>query len=626
MLFEPVSAAAALPTPSRDRLKPLRAGILNLWQYEDQIFRFHDGRLILRGENGTGKSKALELLLPFLLDADLRPHRLDPFAGTARKMRWNLLEDGRHDSRVGYVWLELGRLTEDGEPVFVTLGCGLRASQRVDKVDSWYFVSSRRIGADGGISLFTEGRQPLSPKQLGEELGDGGAVFAQAAEYRERVDQVLYGLGGDRFDAMVHLLLQLRRPHLSEKLDPARLSELLSESLPPVDEGLVDQLAQGYERLEHEERALRRLEDAAAAVEDFLGVYRDAARGVTRHAAQRLRSGESHWKKTQREHTETGEEAARVGETLRGQEARLDELVEEIAAARGEMRALEQSEAMRAAEALRAKADRVAELERGAVDARRDAERAEQAARRLESEHDAARQRAEAARARVEEPRRRADRAAREAGLEAAYAGAVEGLDAERGELVSGEAVFGKTASGALRAAVDSRRADVAELRGLEKAAIEAATRHARAEDARRVADAEHDAASERRAAAAERLDGARERLAQDVETWLESLEELRLDDADRDALTRALERLVGDEEEKAALDGLAQDGLAPDGVAPDEAVPLGETVRRRATAQRDALVRERAGVEHELARLDAERVEVEATRERIAAARELGP
>jgi hypothetical protein len=39
------------------------------------------GRMILRGTNGSGKSRALEMLLPFLLDADRR--RMDA-TGAAR--------------------------------------------------------------------------------------------------------------------------------------------------------------------------------------------------------------------------------------------------------------------------------------------------------------------------------------------------------------------------------------------------------------------------------------------------------------------------------------------------------------------------------------------------------------
>ena len=36
------------------RWKPLRAGIFNIWEYDDQVFDFGDGRLVIRG-NQTGK-------------------------------------------------------------------------------------------------------------------------------------------------------------------------------------------------------------------------------------------------------------------------------------------------------------------------------------------------------------------------------------------------------------------------------------------------------------------------------------------------------------------------------------------------------------------------------------------
>ena len=47
---------------------PTRCGIINLWDYRDEEFVFADGRLVLRGPNGSGKTKALEVLFPFVLD------------------------------------------------------------------------------------------------------------------------------------------------------------------------------------------------------------------------------------------------------------------------------------------------------------------------------------------------------------------------------------------------------------------------------------------------------------------------------------------------------------------------------------------------------------------------------
>ena len=88
--------------PGRWRLH--RAGLIGLYEYEDETFEFEHGRLLLRGPNGSGKSKALELLLPLLLDGELRAERLDPFGGRGRSMRWNLIGD--QESRAPAVGLQ----------------------------------------------------------------------------------------------------------------------------------------------------------------------------------------------------------------------------------------------------------------------------------------------------------------------------------------------------------------------------------------------------------------------------------------------------------------------------------------------------------------------------------------
>ena len=100
-----------LPAPSSERWKPLRAGLVDMFYYDQEEFWFHDGRLLLRGNNGTGKSKVLALMLPFLLDGDLAPHRVEPDGDRQKRMEWNLLLGGKHPSseRLGYTWLEFGR-------------------------------------------------------------------------------------------------------------------------------------------------------------------------------------------------------------------------------------------------------------------------------------------------------------------------------------------------------------------------------------------------------------------------------------------------------------------------------------------------------------------------------------
>src|ERR1700756_3614033 len=95
-------------TAMGDRFKPSRAGVINVWDYVDEEWAFADGRLALRGHNGSGKTKALEVLFPFVLDGVADSRRLDPFSGENRTMKSNLLYRGQ-ESEYGYVWMEFGR-------------------------------------------------------------------------------------------------------------------------------------------------------------------------------------------------------------------------------------------------------------------------------------------------------------------------------------------------------------------------------------------------------------------------------------------------------------------------------------------------------------------------------------
>src|SRR5215475_7905912 len=129
----------ALPMPTRVRWQPLRTGLVELFLYDSEEFWFRDGHLLLRGNNGTGKSKVLSLTLPFLLDAQIKPSRIEPDGDGGKRMSWNLLM-GQHSRRMGYAWLELGRLADNGLPHYLTLGAGLLAVEGRPQVDAWYFI------------------------------------------------------------------------------------------------------------------------------------------------------------------------------------------------------------------------------------------------------------------------------------------------------------------------------------------------------------------------------------------------------------------------------------------------------------------------------------------------------
>lgn len=165
------------------RFAPTRAGIIGLWDYADEEFVFADGWLVWRGPNGSGKTKALESLFPFLFDGNISPRRLNPFASVDRTMKSNLLFRGRENG-LGYVWMEFG----DGRR-FVTVGIGLRANKFQDTPKRWHFVADGRVGVDFGL-IDAEDRV-CNRKELIAQLPDG-TVTDQPREYRERVNAALF--------------------------------------------------------------------------------------------------------------------------------------------------------------------------------------------------------------------------------------------------------------------------------------------------------------------------------------------------------------------------------------------------------------------------------------------------
>lgn len=300
------------------RWKPARAGILNIWEYDDQTFDFGDGRLVLRGRNGSGKSNALAMLFPFLLDGVMSAARMDPMGG-ARSMKSLLLgrddNDGggyQHDSGTGYVWMEFERDDERR-----TVGAGAAATVHRD-ADIWFFVTDERVG--DGFEL-TAGDVPLGRRQLAERLGNA-AVFSTAEEYRQAVDRDLLGLGPARYRSLVDLLLTLRRPHLAGKLDTDHLSATLTAGLGELDPSLIDDVAHSFDDLDAMQQELEGLAASLDAVERFLPVYREHLTAIARARADAVVSTAGELARVEREQRTTNVrlDNARAAEKAAGDE------------------------------------------------------------------------------------------------------------------------------------------------------------------------------------------------------------------------------------------------------------------------------------------------------------------
>ncbi|MEU4827139.1 TIGR02680 family protein [Actinomadura sp. NPDC023710] len=475
------------------RWQPTRAGILNVWRYYDEVFEFHRGRLLLRGPNGSGKSKVLELLLPYLLDASLKPNRLSTFGGSERTMHWNLMGDGHTGStRVGYVWLEFAHPGGDGEePSWFTCGARLQATVNTKSVTAAYFTSGQRVGGHGGLSLTGENGQPLTRAALDEALGTLGMVHGAADEYRTAVRRTLYrGLTEQRYDALLTALRQLRTPKLSERLDPGLLSQLLSSALPPLGEGEIHEIAEGFERLDRQREELRRLDEHVAEAGRLAARQRTYAQRVLRAAAASLISATTTMDRLTGTARVDKEKQARAVAEHAASSARLEteEHREQTLGARIE--GLLASPAYQAGHELDELRENARKAEDASGEARKIAERHAADARRRREEAEQAASDASHRRALTEKAREEAARAAERAGFAAAHQ---EAADCLAPLVRSPSTVDPDDAAGAtsrarelLRAATTSREKQIAEVRK----AIEA---HERARERRAEAEAERD-------------------------------------------------------------------------------------------------------------------------------------
>ncbi len=229
--------------------------------------------MVLRGPNGSGKTKALEVLFPFVLDGRIEPRRLNPFASEERTMKSNLLYRGQES---GYAYVLDSRVpsaddaSPDGAGEVVTVGAGLHAQRQNDRVTRWYFVVDGQVGRDFGL-LGADDR-PLTKRQLAEQIGSA-AITDRPVEHRAAIDNRLFGLGLERFEQLLTLVLTLRRPQLAKNLDPKGLSRALSDGLRPLDDSLIQEAAHSFGDMENVQRTLAGLVQADAAAAAFLAGY-----------------------------------------------------------------------------------------------------------------------------------------------------------------------------------------------------------------------------------------------------------------------------------------------------------------------------------------------------------------
>ena len=328
MVLLEASDTLSAPGQTSDRWRLCRAGIVNVYQYENEVLHFSGGRLLLRGVNGSGKSTAMNMLLPFLLTT--RQRGIDA-AGEQVGILKSWMLEGRDDPQpVGYLWIEFERRGE-----YLTCGCGIKANRTSDNVTTWWFVTAKRPGIDFGLV----GRENivLTADRLRGVLEDR-AVYSerQRRDYRREIEHRLFG--GASIDQHIDLIHLVRDPRVGDRID-IELPKRLVDALPQLSEQALAEAAQPLDDLEEHRRNVTALERTVVAIDGLLDVYRSYCasdlhqrmnEGADRLDALRRRARDK--KKAQRAAEEAEAEVGQLDDEIAHLEREIKRLGNEIAA------------------------------------------------------------------------------------------------------------------------------------------------------------------------------------------------------------------------------------------------------------------------------------------------------
>ncbi|MBH5319028.1 TIGR02680 family protein [Paenibacillus sp. GSMTC-2017] len=251
------------------RWKPHRVILFNYWYFNYEEYYFKNGRLLLRGHNGAGKSIAMNTLFTFMLDGNKDPKRLDPFESSDRKFYDILLGEESLNKdiieRIGYVVIEY-KLTNTEQ--YITTGFGLHSKRKNRRLeDAWGFVihdRSRRIGrGTNPISLYkvevldgSPEQIPLNRKEITAVIRESGTVV-DSKEYAELINKQLFKFPDvTGLKLFTDVLVRLKSPKLTKGGGPDDLKETLNESLPPLSDQELSALTTTVEAQDQTQREI----------------------------------------------------------------------------------------------------------------------------------------------------------------------------------------------------------------------------------------------------------------------------------------------------------------------------------------------------------------------------------
>lgn len=253
--------------------KVSKIGLLNFWLYDEEEYEFYDGKLLLRGSNGSGKTVTMQSFIPLILDGNKSPKRLDTFGGNDKHIEYYILGDDK-DASTGYLYMEFYDSEKDK---YVTIGMGLSA-KKGRPVEFFGFALKDGTRIHHGFELYKlkDGfnKSPLTKLELKTRLGINNEFVEKAKDYKKMVNNLLFGFPSvESYDEFINILLQIRSPKLSKGYSPSLLMQTLNAVLPPLSEEDLMPLSETIESLNSTKEKMEDLNNKIKDLTNFMKVY-----------------------------------------------------------------------------------------------------------------------------------------------------------------------------------------------------------------------------------------------------------------------------------------------------------------------------------------------------------------
>jgi len=284
--------SGGLPVPARtERWQPLRAGVVNLWEYDAAEVWYADGRLQLQGANESGKSTLMTLTTLLLIAGDTSSHNIDTLGQSEKRFRYYVEPTGhaldRRDATQaknrGWAWLEFGSGDGAGSDEYFTLLLFAESRRADGALKVQWCTSHGSARVRNGLTLAKAG-VVAEPAQFRDV--PGFTLHRSGTAYREDIARTLYGSGVAWLDQIIRILRVVRTPQIGHRLDLRFLTDAFRVALPPIADDEINQLADGWEQLQRLRDERDTTDQALAAVTEFTRQrWRPWADAVIRAAA-----------------------------------------------------------------------------------------------------------------------------------------------------------------------------------------------------------------------------------------------------------------------------------------------------------------------------------------------------